>query len=50
MVTLNKFVEKVTDQKDWTAPNTPAERFGAIISDYGYRAGIFVVDGTISLR
>lgn len=46
--TLNKLVETVTDQPDWTTPNTPAERFGATIGDYGYRAGMFLTDRGIN--
>ncbi|KAL7621055.1 hypothetical protein AAE478_008367 [Parahypoxylon ruwenzoriense] len=47
-VSLNKLVETVTDQKDWTFPDTPAQRFGAIVGDFGYRYGLFFVDGPMN--
>jgi hypothetical protein len=46
---LNKLWETVTDQADWTAPTTPADRFHALISDYGYRKGLFFVESGINL-
>lgn len=48
-VTLKQLVEAATDQDGWTAPNTPADRLGCIIGDYGYRGGMFLVDASINL-
>ncbi|KAH6687317.1 symbiotic chitinase [Plectosphaerella plurivora] len=45
---LNSLATTVTDVKDWTAPNTPAERFMTVIGDYGYRSGLFYAEAALN--